>query len=239
IDSTTALAQFLDGLGECDGQPPRFYMDCEGNNLSRQGTLSLLTILLEPENEVHLIDVTTLGRLAFTTPGKDGRTLQAILESSKIVKVFFDIRNDSDALYSLHGIRVQGIEDIQLMELASRSGAKRTVNGLARCIQQATSIGWKERSDWKLVKEKGQKLFDPARGGGYHVFDKRPLSEEITSYCTQDVAFMPILRRAYRRDLCDAWWREIERETQARVQLSQSRSYQGKGRHMAEGPPRW
>lgn len=130
LDTPAALGNFLSRLGDCDGQPPRFYMDLEGNNLSRLGTLSLITILLEPEGTVHLVDVTTLGQQAFTVSGQDGRTLQGILESSSIIKIFFDIRNDSDALFSLHGIRVAGIEDLQLMELASRNFAKRHISGL-------------------------------------------------------------------------------------------------------------
>lgn len=106
IDTTTALVTFLDGLGECKGQPPSLYIDLEGNDLSRQGTLSLVTILVEPQQKLHLIDVTTLKGQAFDTCGSDSRTLKDILESKEIIKVFFDIRNDSDALFSLYGIEI-------------------------------------------------------------------------------------------------------------------------------------
>ncbi|PNS14386.1 hypothetical protein CAC42_6899 [Sphaceloma murrayae] len=239
LDSTTAMQQFLDDLGDCDNQPPRLFVDLEGNNLSRHGTVSLITILLEPERDTYIIDVTTLGQRTFTTPGKDKRSLQTILESSQIIKVFFDVRNDNDALYSLYGIRLNGIEDIQLMELASRTSAKRNVNGLARCIQQDAEMGYEEKKRWHAVKENGKAMFDPARGGGYAVFDQRPLPEDMMSYCVQDVVFMPQLRRTYRQKLCDAWWKKIERETEARVELSRSPSFQGKGRHMACGPPSW
>jgi hypothetical protein len=37
---------------------------------------------------------------AFSTAGTNGQTLKTILESETIPKVFFDVRNDSDALYS-------------------------------------------------------------------------------------------------------------------------------------------
>lgn len=49
IDTAAALIAFLDGLGECKGQLPSLYVDLEGNNLSRNGTLSLITILVEPQ----------------------------------------------------------------------------------------------------------------------------------------------------------------------------------------------
>ncbi|KAK4901079.1 hypothetical protein LTR49_027316 [Elasticomyces elasticus] len=235
LDTTAALEKFLNYLGNCDGQPPRLYLDLEGNNLSRSGTLSLVTILLEPERAVYLVDVTTLGRDAFTVAGADGRTLKAVLESRDIVKVFFDIRNDSDALFGLYEIHVDGIEDLQLMELASRNFSKRNVNGLAKCIERDSTIPFVERRRWQVVKDNGKNLFGPQRGGSYAVFDQRPLSKDILEYCTQDVTFMPHLRDLYRRKLCDAWWRKIETETDGRIQLSQSPTFRGKGQHMAQG----
>ena len=137
-------------------------MDLEGNNLSRNGTLSLVITLLEPERDVYLVDVTTLGRDTFTTAGADGRTLKAVPELKDIVKVFFDTRNDSDALFGLYEIRVAGIEDLQLMELASRNFSKRHINGLAKCIERDSALPLAEKREWKVNKERGRKLFDPA-----------------------------------------------------------------------------
>jgi exonuclease 3'-5' domain-containing protein 1 len=112
IESPSALKTFIDSLPDCKGPVLSLYIDLEGNNLSRKGTLSLVTILVEPRHTVHLVDVTGLGEQAFHVAGSDGRTLKKILESQEIVKVFFDIRNDLDALFGLFGIRVGGIEDV-------------------------------------------------------------------------------------------------------------------------------
>jgi exonuclease 3'-5' domain-containing protein 1 len=239
IDSPSALKTFIDDLPDCRGSIPSLYVDLEGNNLSRNGTLSLITILVEPRHTVHLVDITGLGKQAFEIPGSDQQTLRSILESENILKVFFDIRNDSDALFGLFGVRVSGIEDLQLMELASRNFSKRHVNGLAKCIERDSALPFEERREWKCIKEKGRRLFDPSLGGGYAVFDQRPLSAEIQTYCVQDVIHMPALRGIYRKKLCDAWWRKIETETAARVKLSQGSSFNGKGMHMATGPASW
>jgi exonuclease 3'-5' domain-containing protein 1 len=239
IDSLSALKTFLDDLPDCTGSVPSLYIDLEGNNLSRNGTLSLITILVEPRHTVHLVDITGLGNQAFQIAGSDHRTLRSILESEEIVKVFFDIRNDSDALFGLYDIRVSGIEDLQLMELASRNFSKRHVNGLAKCIERDSTLPFAEKREWKSSKERGRKLFDPSLGGGYAVFDERPLSTEIQTYCVQDVIHMPTLREIYRAKLCDAWWRKIEMETAARIELSQGKSFNGKGMHMAAGPASW
>jgi exonuclease 3'-5' domain-containing protein 1 len=183
--------------------------------------------------------VTGLGERAFQVADSDGRTLKSILESQEIVKVFFDIRNDSDALFGLFGIRVGGIEDVQLMELASRSFPKRFINGLAKCIERDSTLPYAEKREWKASKERGHKLFDPNLGGGYAVFDERPLSAEINKYCVQDVMHMPALRELYRAKLCDVWWEKIEVETAARIQLSQGRNFDGQGMHMAKASARW
>jgi exonuclease 3'-5' domain-containing protein 1 len=239
IDSASALKTFIDSLPDCKGPVPSLYIDLEGNNLSRKGTLSLVTILVEPYHTVHLVDVTGLGDQAFQVAGSDGRTLKNTLESQEIVKVFFDIRNDSDALFGLFGICVGGIEDVQLMELASRSFPKRFINGLAKCVERDSTLPHAEKREWKASKERGHKLFDPNLGGGYAVFDERPLSAEINKYCVQDVLHMPALRELYRAKLCDVWWKKIESETAVRIKLSQGRHFNGQGMHMAKAPAGW
>ena len=239
IDTTSRLQSFLDSLINDTSQPPILYVDLEGNNLSRHGTLSLVTIFIELKDKVYLVDVTAFQHSAFDTAGSSGRTLRAVLQSDDIIKVFFDIRNDSDALFNLYGVRVGGIEDLQLMELASRTFDKRHLNGLAKCIERDSTIGFKETQEWKGVKEKGKKLFDPRYGGSYAVFDERPLSPEIHTYCVLDVTLMPHLRTIYRAKLCDTWRQDIDKETQVRIQLSQSANFNGKGQHMAGGPHKW
>ncbi len=198
-----------------------------------------MTILVKSKTAVYLIDVTTLQQDAFETSDPDGRSLRAILECRNTTKVFFDIRRDSDALYSLYGVRVSGIEDLQLMELASRVPPRRYLNGLAKCVERDCTLGFSDRQAWQRVKDNGLGLFSPSRGGSYSVFDQRPMAPEIMKYCVQDVTLMPHLREIYRPRLCDAWWRKIEAGTQARIQLSQSADFDPNGAHMAEGPREW
>ena len=239
IDTAPALQAFIAELPEFTINQPCLYVDLEGNDLSRNGTLSLITILVEPRHTVHLIDVKTLGAAAFTTSDSNGKTIKQILESDTVVKVFFDIRNDSDALFSLFGVRVAGIQDVQLMEVASRTSSKRLLNGLARCIERDAPISYADKREWRSTKDEGHRLFVPARGGSFAVFDERPLTPAVQKYCVQDVLHMPALRSAYKAKLSNAWWTRIQEETTARIALSQSANFNGKGRHMAEGPAGW
>ncbi|KAJ6191964.1 hypothetical protein J3E72DRAFT_191265, partial [Bipolaris maydis] len=63
---------------------------------------------------------------------------------------------------------------------------------------------------WKLAKEKGERLYKVENGGSHDVFNQRPISEDLLSYCDSDVRYPPELRdifcmqRAYEwRDLVD------------------------------------
>jgi len=239
IDTAPALQAFIADLPENTNDQPSLYVDLEGNDLSRNGTLSLITILVEPRHTVHLIDVKTLGAAAFTTSDSNGKSIQQILESKDTIKVFFDIRNDSDALFSLFGVHVAGIEDVQLMEVASRTSSKRLLNGLAKCIERDAPISLTDKREWRAVKDEGHRLFDPARGGSFAVFDERPLTPAMQKYCVQDVLHMPALRSAYRAKIGNAWWAKVQEETTARIALSQSPNFNGKGRHMAEARHSW
>lgn len=237
IDTPENAGSLADLVSDLPGYPPSLYIDIEGVNLSRHGSVSIVQIYVQPANKTYLVDVHTLKGAAFTTEGARGQSLRKILESDTIPKAFFDIRNDSDALYSLFNIHVAGIVDIQLMELATRTGSKRCINGLARCMERGdANMSYVEKQKWAENKEAGRKLFAPERGGSYEVFNVRPLPEDIKEYCMQDVKFLPRLWQNYNAKLSPAWRGKVEVETRARIRLSQSATFNGKGRHMALGP---
>jgi exonuclease 3'-5' domain-containing protein 1 len=89
------------------------------------------------------------------------------------------------------------------------------------------------------TKNLGRRLFAPELGGTYAVFDSRPLATEIKDYCAQDVAFMPLLLAKYCGKLCDKRLAQVEVETAARIRLSQTSDFNGKGKHMALAPVHW
>jgi exonuclease 3'-5' domain-containing protein 1 len=186
-----------------------------------------------------LIDIHTLGDKAFSTAGASGQTLKGVLESDSIPKVFFGIRNDSDALFGHFRINLAGIHDIQLMELPTRTFSRRFIKGLAKSIERDISLSESERGRWKETKEKGLILFTPERGGSYEVFTIRTMSEEIKLYYIQDVHFIPQLWQRYNSKMAMAWARKLRQATRELVVLSQTARYNGKGKHMALGPLDW
>ena len=240
IDTTSALSTLLDVISGLETSPPPLFVDLEGNNLSRHGTISILQLYVHPLDHVYLIDVNKLGDKAFLVAGISGTTLASVIESATIPKVFFDVRNDSDALHSHFQIKLANVDDLQLMELAVRPFDKRCVNGLKRCIERDAMMTPSEKRQWSKVKDEGHHLFDPRVGGSYAVFDQRPLAEAVQSYCIQDVLHLPGLYKVYSRKLSKDAWASVRAASQARIEQSQGLHFNGKGRHMALSPwPGW
>jgi exonuclease 3'-5' domain-containing protein 1 len=236
IDSGSAIADLVDSLADLPSNPPSLYIDLEGVNLSRQGTVSILQVLVYPHNRTYLIDVHSLGSEAFSRAGANGQTLKLVLESEAIPKVFFDVRNDSDALFSHFGICLAGVQDLQVMEFASRRVSARFVSGLSKCIERDLIMATTEKQTWLATKEKGLKLFAPERGGSYEAFNARPLATDLTLYCVQDVQLLPRLWSGYSSKLSRGLLAKVKTATENRVKLSQSKMYNGHGKHMAVGP---
>ncbi|KAF7890495.1 hypothetical protein EAF00_008810 [Botryotinia globosa] len=184
---------------------------------------------------VCLIDIHLLGSQAFNTTGMKGKSLKDILQNENIPKVFFDVRNDSDALYAHFGVALQGVEDIQLMESATRvtTSPRKYLNGLARCIEQS-GLDSHDLTSWKLAKEKGARLFKPEFGGSYKVFEQRPICNHIISYCVGDIQHLPNLWSKFRSGTV-RWQVLVGIETMRRVEASHKPEYQphGPGRTLA------
>lgn len=239
VDSPGAVSALMDTLYKQPTTPPSLYIDLEGVELSRHGTISILQIFVQSTGRTYLVDIHTLRDKAFSTCGIHSGTLKEMLESEAIPKIFFDVRNDSDALFSHFQIRLAGIQDLQLMELATRGFGRKYVNGLAKCIERDAPMTSTEMNDWKATKERGVMLFAPERGGSYDVFNARPLSEEITRYCIQDVQFLPRLWASYNAKLTRAWDRRVFEASKERVTSSQAPAYIGKGQEKALAPQGW
>ncbi|KAL4905516.1 ribonuclease H-like domain-containing protein [Aspergillus multicolor] len=248
IDTIPKLKTLLSKLTESPlpSNPPSLYIDLEGRALSRHGSISIMQIFHLPTGQIYLVDVHTLGDAAFTTPLDDDQpepepepqdptqstaqqekgdpqTLKSILQHPTIQKAFFDVRSDADALYAQYGVYLRGIQDIQLMELATRTYERTHLAGLAKCIARDAGLSEDEALILRKIKKKGLMLSTPERGGSYDVFNKRPMSQEMVDYCALDVSVLPRLWRAYSKRLWGErgrMWRERIREaTRERVDL--------------------
>lgn len=94
---------------------------------------------------VYLIDIYRLKIEVFSVVNSNGKSLKSILESLVILKVLFDIRYNLDILFSHYGIFIDGIKDVQLMELGTRKDAKDFLAGLDRYVEKDSTISAMEK----------------------------------------------------------------------------------------------
>ena len=222
VDNEKALKEMLLKLRDLPVKPPSLYIDAEGHNLGRKGSLALLQILATPLKCTFVIDIHVLKEAAFTTYADDSTTtLKTILESDRIPKVIFDARNDSDNLSTEYGIRLGGVRDLQLMEYFSRPGDPgSTVLGLLKCIEKHLFARPDVIQKWNMQKEKGRILYNPRYGGSPDVFTKRPLSPTMLRYAAGDVEHMSVLYRRYRRKLPPRRWKWVLEKSRQRAMMS-------------------
>ncbi|KAI1291134.1 ribonuclease H-like domain-containing protein [Xylaria venustula] len=241
VDTVEDIASMMDKLAKLPLAPPELHVDLEGVNLSRHGTLSLVQIHLRTTGETFIVDITTLGKVAFSTRGKRTRhTLKSIFESNTIWKVFFDVRSDSDILFSHYKVKLRHVYDLQLMELATRSHGKTFLGGLKGCIENDLSLTDVEKANF-VKKVEAIRLFNPKHGGSYEVFNQRPLLEVIRNYCVQDVKYLPRLWDLYSAKLKKAskWKLKVKRETSRRLGYSRSKDFEPNSSSMMNTPKGW
>ncbi|KAK5046728.1 hypothetical protein LTR84_007489 [Exophiala bonariae] len=241
VDSQPALIHLLDSILELPVEPPSLYFDLEGIRLGRLGSISLVSLHVAPHSKTYIVDVNLLCGSAFSTLSTNKEwSLKTVLESQHIPKVFFDVRNDSDALYSHYQISINGVVDLQLLELATRKGSRNRVAGLAKCIQTDSSVSDDSKRAWRETKEAIGRLYDPKSGGRYEVFNECPLRPDILQYCAYDVELLPSLWEVYSTELLKTgygcWRSMIRHETQERIKLSQSPHYNGQAQSKVYGP---
>lgn len=124
---------------------PSLFIDLEGIQLSQRGSISIISLYIPSRKRVYLIDIYKLENEAFSTVNRHSKSIKFILESPVILKVLFNIRHDSDALFSLYGISINGVRDIQLIELGTRKGPKDFLASLDKYIEKDSTISATEK----------------------------------------------------------------------------------------------
>lgn len=239
VDNYSAVKSMLDILTALERDSGSIYLDLEGVNLSRHGSISLIQIYLPSHERVFLVDVHTMGKRAFEISSSHEKTLKSVLESQTIKKYLFDVRNDADALYALFSVELAGVVDIQLLELASRKGHKHVVAGLAACMEQEQALPLPTLLEWQITKKSVRQMLDPKSGGSYDIFNLRPLPQVLVDYCVGDVQSLPILAIIYKDRLSNHWSRKAQAETEQRLKDSRGASYEPQGRKKIFAPKSW
>lgn len=235
IDQPFQLANFIDHLGELKPFWTLLFLDVQGYD----GCVSVLSVSFFREPRPFLVDVLTLGEKAFSTPGTEsGRTLKDILESSEIKKAFFDVRGDAHALYRHYGIRLGGVQDLQLMEVVSRQSLdKRSLRSFADIVLAEIGMDSDEEVDkFNRTIERRKRLVALEGAGAQKMFNQRPLSADAVEYCILDVKFLHIMHFRLNDRLKRGEKEQVMEASKKWVEQGQAADFAGQGEHMAVAP---
>lgn len=184
---------------------PLLFRDCEGENLGRHGTITSLSIYVRDANMVFIVDLQVLGDAAFDTPFSDEKTLRATLEDYNIPKCFWDVRQDSNALYKHHKVALNFVIDVQLMENRSRERRdpmmwrRNRLLGYGAAISQDVDLPTYQKELFEEIKALGHNNFESDKSW----VSRRPMDEDLELYCALDVNPMAQLFDLYRPNLTD------------------------------------
>jgi len=179
------------------------FVDCEGADLSKgswrhgelqaggpgfHGQLCLMQIGTQSQ-EVYAFDMLELGDRAFTLG------LRALFENQDIIKVVHDFRQDADALWHQHKVRARSLFDTQLCDVLIRrlSGmATRYVMGSAKLLTKH-NIEAQTIPGYGVLTQEQKQCIHERFSQDRHLWERRPLPEDMIIYAKADVLPMPNL----------------------------------------------
>ncbi|KAI1051396.1 hypothetical protein LB506_003723 [Fusarium annulatum] len=145
IGNAETLYTLLDDLDDIPKFKPSLFITLEGNYIGHESKISIMQIYNAMSHRVYLIDVYWLSAITFWRVNRRMTFLKGVLESEDIIKVFFDVKKYSDVLYSQFKIRLAGVHDLQLMELAT-SGTPYRLSDIDSCFWKDAS--WRSENGW-------------------------------------------------------------------------------------------
>ncbi|XP_052776788.1 uncharacterized protein LOC128214387 [Mya arenaria] len=117
VDKEKEWKSCLDAIKQAISKDKMLALHCEGDNLSRKGKMQFLTIATR--EKAYVFDIQKLKMLPF----ENG--LREILEDKNVMKLMFDCREDADALFHQFHVKLNGVLDIQLLEIMKRPQFKK------------------------------------------------------------------------------------------------------------------
>ncbi|XP_063447957.1 piRNA biogenesis protein EXD1-like [Mytilus trossulus] len=194
VDTKDKFIEVMKELQEKIENKQMIAVDCEGVDLSRFGSVTLVNI--GTRDLVYLIDILKIGNSVFD----DG--LRSILEDSGIEKLMFDCREDADALLHIHKVKLNGVLDVQILEVNNRIHVYRNgytkIRSLKHCLELFVN-------DNTLVNIKLQGR--SSMNISSNIWKKRPLDENMLKYASADILGLFKLYDALRTRMSHSVWK--------------------------------
>ncbi|KAI0116226.1 hypothetical protein F4776DRAFT_315616 [Hypoxylon sp. NC0597] len=229
VNSPKALVSLLDNIQGLPTERPSLFLDIERIN---KANITFLCLFIPLKQIIYRIKIDGDRSMDLTTTNASGESLKSILESESIPKVVFDVRTLSNTMFRLHNISLDGIRDLQLMELASRDAiqSKKYVAGLAKCVEQDLPKSNEARKRW----------LDTTNVNEYRTFNA---IGHAPRWSMKRVELFPALWGAYyarlRRPAQAFWLAQSEWEAKTRVAASKYPRFNLDDKGNALGPEVW
>ncbi|KAH7024166.1 hypothetical protein EDB80DRAFT_770824 [Ilyonectria destructans] len=187
VGSDKALKSLAENLAGLATKPLSLYLDAVGLGTNQVIDLELLIL---PKKTIYIVKTNRLGTKALSVTSDSGTSLRSFLGSESVPKVAFDIRGLSRILFHRYNLSLDGMYDLQLMELASRDmkESKKYLAGLAKCIDR----------DIPSTNPTKQCWLQPNDSTNMHLFNSLG---HVTRDTMRQVELFPSLWSVYRRKL--------------------------------------
>ena len=199
VTTTTGIRNMVTSLASLprDRDMIALSFDCEAWNLGRFGTTCYIQIRDELRGQIYLVDLLVLGQRAWTTKARDNvTTLKSIFKDSNIVKLVYDTRADSDALYNHYGIKLAGVLDVQYLAMLNRRYFNERRPGYNVTMDSSGCLTAEEQRRFAM-----NRVFP--YGKDYSKFMLRPLPTSLKVYAIGDVLYLRRLASKLKETLTD------------------------------------
>lgn len=192
VDNIERLNKCIELINESVGKYPFLALDCEGESLSRKGKLYLMSVATR--TRAYLIDVKVLKTMPFE------KGLRDILEDANVKKLVFDCREDSDALYHQYNVKLDGVLDMQLLEVIKERAQWIGITSGRRCDRNDEVVRLKSLLDCISEYVKDKRIEDQKRKGSGQLskWEKRPLLQSELEYAKTDVIALFMLLEKFK-----------------------------------------
>jgi hypothetical protein len=188
----------------------------EGVRLSRAGRVAIIQIYTE-NGAKYLFDITAMGKEGFKEGG-----LQALFESTSVVKVLFDSRVCNDAFHHLFGFTMDNVLDLQVLHaLKFKTEGDGYVDDISKCLRSTGLLADQEWKSFEHFQKKGKRMVETERGGDDLRWEERPVHPDVLRYFASDCKWYlamkqkwnsPDLERVAKQRSRERIWKTIARD---------------------------